>query len=607
MTKRTLKTTWWLAASGRAVLAAAISGLAVLAAAVPVRAAMAPSVPTELGAETGPSGTALPEVSLVPRYESFRQLAQSPLRQQPPRQAWRQAVPAATEIAIPRGPEQPPQKALWYHSGSAEPKPLLLVLHSWSADYLQHFSIPYAAFAAKNDWIFLHPNYRGRFDDPDATGSGKAIEDVLDALAYARANAPVDHARVYIAGFSGGAMMTLNMVGRYPHLFTAALAWVPIYDLTDWFRTIAPSERAYMRHYVRDIVAACGGRPDTNQKAAAECRRRSPAAHLRDARGQRTRVFIGAGIHDPFVPPSHAVRAFNALAAPADQIPKSIYQRLDQTETLPEGLSNTPEATKQLSRLFAHADLPMLFRRTSNRASLVLFDGGHDVVYNAGLLWLSQQRGAAAAPAEEAGKELSPLERKLLRQGLVDVQSIDPSIVVELKYARADNFMGEAVYGSFNRAYLRPEAARKLARANRLLRARHPRLRILVGDATRPRSVQRRMWRRVFDTPMQPYVADPRYGSMHNFGAAVDVTLYDVQAHKRVPMGTSLDHFGPLAQPALEARYLRTGQLRRRHYENRLILREVMRKAGWHILGIEWWHFNAFPKSHIRRVYSIVE
>jgi hypothetical protein len=137
--------------------------------------------------------------------------------------------------------------------------------------------------------------------------------------------------------------------------------------------------------------------------------------------------------------------------------------------------------------------------------------------------------------------------------------------------------------------------------------ASHPHLRILVGDAVRPLFVQKEMWKLVAGTTKQPYVANPQWGSMHNYGAAVDVTLFDVQTGKQLDMGTPLDYFGPLAQPLLEDKYLRNGELNVAQVENRHILRDAMQDAGWHSINIEWWHFNAFPKADIRRNYSMVK
>jgi zinc D-Ala-D-Ala dipeptidase len=214
---------------------------------------------------------------------------------------------------------------------------------------------------------------------------------------------------------------------------------------------------------------------------------------------------------------------------------------------------------------------------------------------------------AADAAEMEPECEISPLEQRFVQEGLVNVRQLDPSIIVDLKYARADNFMKKNVYGDLTRAYLRPQAAEKLASANQILRQRHPNFRLLVVDAVRPRSIQHKMWDIVVGTPMQPYVANPHSGSMHNFGAAVDVTLYDVEDKKPLDMGTPIDYFGPLAQPRLETEFLREGKLTEQQVANRLILRTVMLEAGWQPLGIEWWHFNAFPRDYIRQNYTIIE
>ncbi len=326
------------------------------------------------------------EIHFVPEYISFKQVAELPLHNLPKMEAWQKAVPKVVEISIPRNNNEPDQPALWYHSGTKTKKPLFLVLHSWSADYLQHYGIPYGAFAEKNDWIFIHPNYRGKFDNPEATGSEKAIQDVLAALEYAKEHAPVDNDRIYLAGFSGGAMMSLILAGRYPEKFTAALVWVPVYDLNDWYDTVIQSQYNYTAYYRNDIEVSCGGKPDKDDKAMEECRKRSPSAYLANARGKGVQVFISGGIQDHFVPPSHAIRAFNDLADDKDKISETDYKALDETKSLSDGLKGYEEN----NRFFDEAELPVIFKRKSGNATIVLFDGGHDIVYNAGFHWLSE-------------------------------------------------------------------------------------------------------------------------------------------------------------------------------------------------------------------------
>lgn len=213
---------------------------------------------------------------------------------------------------------------------------------------------------------------------------------------------------------------------------------------------------------------------------------------------------------------------------------------------------------------------------------------------------------AAGMGGVHAAAADTTLERSLGERGLVDVQELDSTIVVELKYADTANFMKRNVYGGLRKCYLRRAAAEKLVEAARYLRANNPGVRLLVADGLRPRRVQRAMWAIVRGTPMQRYVANPAWGSMHNYGCAVDVTLMD-STGKRLDMGTPIDHFGPLAQPRLEERFLESGKLTAEQVANRHVLRTAMKAAGFHPISIEWWHFNAFAKDYIRKRYAMIE
>lgn len=215
-------------------------------------------------------------------------------------------------------------------------------------------------------------------------------------------------------------------------------------------------------------------------------------------------------------------------------------------------------------------------------------------------------RGPDPALASSGQEGPCELERRLIDQGLIDVRGLDPTLIVDLKYARSDNVMGENVYGRLRKCYLRPEPARMLVGAQAILKRRAPGHSLLLLDGVRPRSVQRRMWALVVGTPMQPYVANPARGSMHNYGAAVDLTIAGPDG-AGLDMGTSVDHFGILAQPREEERFLKAGRLTADQVANRRFLREVMAEAGFRPLAIEWWHFDAYGKEETRRRYGIIE
>src|SRR5437867_72376 len=149
----------------------------------------------------------------------------------------------------------------------------------------------------------------------------------------------------------------------------------------------------------------------------------------------------------------------------------------------------------------------------------------------------------------------------------VDLSTIS-GVVIDLKYASLDNFAKENLYGDFRKALLHTKAAEKLKSAVERLQELKPGWKLLVYDALRPRSVQRRLWSKVKGTPQQPYVANPEKGSIHNFGFAVDVSLMD-ESGKEIDMGSRYDDFSKLSEPWLEQEFLQAGKLTEAQIHNR--------------------------------------
>lgn len=203
------------------------------------------------------------------------------------------------------------------------------------------------------------------------------------------------------------------------------------------------------------------------------------------------------------------------------------------------------------------------------------------------------------------------IEQRMIDRGLVDIQKVDPTIRVELKYSTTDNFIGRDVYGELNRAYLQPEMARRVAKANALLIQYKPKYKLLVYDAARPNSAQYDLWNALDDLKIPArsktqYVADPKIGSNHNFGCAVDLTIADENG-KPLDMGTSFDFFGPLAYPRAEQEMLKKGKLTIVQVENRQLLRKVMTQAGFKANTTEWWHFDGMSKAQARAKYGLIK
>jgi D-alanyl-D-alanine dipeptidase len=203
-------------------------------------------------------------------------------------------------------------------------------------------------------------------------------------------------------------------------------------------------------------------------------------------------------------------------------------------------------------------------------------------------------------------EEKSPVVLLLDSLGFIDIQKLEPSILVDLKYATTDNFMGEVLYADLHQAYLHPDAAAKLVKAQQILQEQHPGFCLLVYDAARPLRIQRLLWESVKGTPLSCYVANPEKTGLHNYGMAVDVTIADTL---QIPldMGTPFDYFGAKAGINHEDSLLMLGLLTQQQIVNRRILRNAMRQAGFHTIEGEWWHFNACSLSEAKERYLVIE
>src|SRR5213592_3789601 len=188
-----------------------------------------------------------------------------------------------------------------------------------------------------------------------------------------------------------------------------------------------------------------------------------------------------------------------------------------------------------------------------------------------GVLFLLALFAAAQLRAEEE-----------VKSDLVDIKSVDPSIVIELRYAGTHNPMHRPLYPPSMAALIRPSVAQQLARAQKFLRPYKCGLKI--WDAYRPKSVQNQLWQ---VTHNDLYVANPEsgVGSLHTWGVAVDATLVNDRG-RSVLMPTDFDEFTPAAM----LHYQGWGRGVRSHLK---LLQGAMGRNGFLGLRTEWWHFTA--------------
>ncbi len=161
---------------------------------------------------------------------------------------------------------------------------------------------------------------------------------------------------------------------------------------------------------------------------------------------------------------------------------------------------------------------------------------------------------------------------------IVDLLSIDSTFILDIRYATENNFTKKKLY-PVAKAKLRRAAAESLSSVQRELKSKH--LGLKIFDAYRPLAIQWKLWEVV---PNDIYVANPRKGSKHNRGAAVDLTIIDSSGNE-LEMPTGYDDFTDKASHG----YM---NLSEQSIRNRTLLREVMQRHGFLPIKSEWWHYD---------------
>ena len=166
-----------------------------------------------------------------------------------------------------------------------------------------------------------------------------------------------------------------------------------------------------------------------------------------------------------------------------------------------------------------------------------------------------------------------------------ELTTLDNTIALDLRYATTDNFVKAKMYDC-GRCFLRPEAAKAIAKAHKILKTKG-----LGGlkmfDCYRPRPYQLRLWNKM---PNSNYVTPPWKGSQHTRGLAADLTIIDKEG-KELDMGTPFDTFS-------EKAHSDSKDLPKQVLENRKILRGVLESVGFKGIRTEWWHFSYTIKSY---------
>lgn len=181
-----------------------------------------------------------------------------------------------------------------------------------------------------------------------------------------------------------------------------------------------------------------------------------------------------------------------------------------------------------------------------------------------------------------SAQEGPPKDPKATRTAdLVELVKLDPTIKLDIRYAGSNNFLGKPVYKEARAFLQRPAAEALLAVHKDLARAGYG---LMIHDGYRPWAITKLFWDMTTGFQRE-FVADPKTGSKHNRGCAVDLTIYDLATGKVVEMPGGYDEMTPRSYPDYpggppEARAKRD------------LLRKAMESHGFTVESNEWWHFN---------------
>jgi lysophospholipase L1-like esterase/pimeloyl-ACP methyl ester carboxylesterase len=262
------------------------------------------------------------------------------------------------------------QEAIFYKSTQAVNQPLIVSLHTWSGDYLQED--PLAAEVVLRDWNYIHPDFRGPNNNPEACGSEKVISDIEDAIRFAIKEGNVNENEVHIIGVSGGGYATLLAFMKLNYPVKSFSAYASISNLEDWYWEC----KGRGLKYAGDLE---GVTTNGNGFDAVEAQKRSPA--LMDFPGEKRNgasLFIYTGVHDGYtgsVPVTHSINMYNRLLKEMypEQKNKLVSDSLKR-EILTRRAVLKPETNLFMGGRQIHLirELPLL--------SLIIFEGGHEMI-----------------------------------------------------------------------------------------------------------------------------------------------------------------------------------------------------------------------------------
>jgi len=259
----------------------------------------------------------------------------------------------------------------FYYRQAEKPNlPLVVVLHTWSGDYTQTNNSLAEKIKAKG-WNYIHPNFRGPNNYPEACGSELVTTDMDQAIDWALNNLPVNSDSIFVLGASGGGYATLVTYMKSRHRIRGFHAYVPISDLAAWY------EESLVRtpRYAQNILD-CTASEDSTLNVA-EAKHRSPLYWETPlVKRQDATLHLYAGVHDGYtgsVPITHSINFYNKVLHDAG-VRDSTALVDDQTTIRLLTRQRGTESGKFIGDRSVH------LQKSWQNISLTIFEGGHEML-----------------------------------------------------------------------------------------------------------------------------------------------------------------------------------------------------------------------------------